>query len=172
MIWIGYLMLSLWALFWGASVAMAFTRQGWSAWHYALRSIPFWVVVLIRYPAAVLAVLFFVREARLASPFLWLDTIDNTLDGDAGHQAEHMIGADPTAWYNRLLWLWRNGGNRFNYWTIGVEDGNAPAWAFWNKVTVPLVLSRFLDWRCGWSPEGPKQGRRKFVMTLRIKTKP
>lgn len=172
MIWIVYLIVALWMAYWLGSVAFAFHRNGRTAWHYALRSPFFWLVILSRYFVAFPAVKWFSKEYKLLTPFRWLDTIDNDLRGDHGHQTEHSIGQDPTTWWNQVLWLWRNGGNHFNYFTIGVADATAPPWAFWNKVAIPLPFGWFIDFRIGWSPEGPKQGRRKYVMTVRFKTKP
>lgn len=163
----------LWLAYWSAAIAVAFIQQGATAWRYALLSPFFWLVVIARYFAAPIAIWRYSTPDRLyLTRWRWLETIDNTLAGDYGHQTEHMIGTDPLAWYNRVLWLWRNGGNRFNYWTIGVADDATPEWAFWDKVSIPLVGEVFIDIRLGWSPEGPKQGRRKYVMTARIKTKP
>lgn len=168
-----YLAIGIWLFIWFAQVTTAFYIHGWSAWRYVVRSPLFWLVFFARYPAAPLAVWLFSTPDRLyLTRWYWLETIDNTLAGDHGHQTEHMIGSDSLVWYNRVLWLWRNGGNRFNYWTIGVADDATPEWAFWDKVAISLVGGVFIDIRLGWSPEGPKQGRRKYVMTARIKTKP
>ena len=166
-----YLAVCLWLTYWGAFVVAAFVRHGMTAWRYALFSPFFWLVIFARYFAAFPAVRY-AKDFKLRTPFLWLDTIDNDLRGDFGHQHEHMIGLDPASWWNQVFWLWRNGGNHFNYYTIGVDDAAPPVWAFWDKVAIPLPFGRFIDLRHGWSPEGPKQGRRKYVMTARIKTKP
>lgn len=172
MIWLAYLIIALWLAVWIGSIFAAFAQNGVAAWRYAALSPFFWLVIIARYFAAFPAVKWFSKDFHLLTPFRWLDTTDNDLRGDFGHQTEHIIGHDPTAWYNQVLWLWRNGGNHFNYWTIGVSDAAPPAWAFWNKAAVPLLFGWFLDLRIGWSPEGPKQGRRKYVMTVRPKTKP
>jgi hypothetical protein len=170
--WIAYLFLGLWLTVWVGAVFSAFVKHGIKAWRYAVLSVPFWVICFARYPASIIAVWLFSSPDRLyLTRWKWLETIDNTLAGDGGHQTEHMFGKDPLAWYNRVLWLWRNGGNRFNYWTIGVADATAPDWAFWDKVAVPLIAGRFLDLRFGWS-DSSLQGRRKYVLTIRIKTKP
>lgn len=140
--------------------------------HYLIR-LPFWFAVFVlRYPLAFLAVAVFARDGQLSFPFGWLRTIDNPLYGDEGWRQEHLWGKNEKAYINQVRWLWRNGGNEFNYWWIGVSDANAPDWAFWSKRVIPLLAGRFLDLRFGWSPEGPKQGRRKYVLTIRIKTKP
>lgn len=96
------------------------------------------LVVLGRYPAAPVAVLFHqVREGRLNNnsatgiePRLpdsrwwrWLDTADNSLYGDDGHKAR--VG-DYTTYWSMVRWLWRNGGHDFNYRVIGCPD--LPLW--------------------------------------------
>ena len=172
MIWIAYLIIALWLSFWLGSIFTAFASNGLAAWRYAAISPAFWLIIFARYFASFPAVWWFAKEYKLQAPFCWLDTIDNDLRGDFGHQTEHIIGSDYSSWYNQVLWLWRNGGNHFNYFTIGVSDDDVPDWAFWDKSAIPLPLGRFIDLRFGWSPEGPKQGRRKYVMTARIKTKP
>lgn len=173
LLWLVYFAVAAWLVVWLGFVTTAFIRQGSLAWRYALRSPLFWLVVIGRYFAAPIAIWRYSTPDRLClTRWRWLETIDNTLAGDFGHQTEHMIGTDPLAWYNRVLWLWRNGGNRFNYWKIGVADDAAPQWAFWDKLTIPLAGGVFADIRLGWSPEGPKDGRRKYVMTIRFKTKP
>lgn len=138
---------------------------------YAMRFLPWLLVILLRYPLAFVAVAC-AWQNNVTRPFLWLGTIDNDLLGDTGWRSEHLWGDDPSSYINKVRWLWRNGGNHFNYWTIGVPDADAPPWAFWSKTNIPLFAGRFLDLRFGWSPEGPKDGRRKYVFTIRIKTKP
>jgi hypothetical protein len=164
--------LALFLLSWAFSAAIAFYSRGFKAWRYPA-FFPFFVAVVIaRYPAAPLAIWLYSTPDRLyLTRWRWLETIDNTLAGDYGHQTEHMIGSDPLAWYNRMLWLWRNGGNRFNYEVLGVPADNLPDWAFWSKTAIPLFAGRFLDLRFGWS-DSSLQGRRKYVLTVRIKTKP
>lgn len=133
---------------------------------------PFWLaVIILRYPLAFVAVRV-AKDYQPRFPFRFLGTIDNDLRGDTGWKSEHLWGTDPASYMNQVRWLWRNGGNRFNYYWIGVRDAAAPSWAFWSKTAVPLFAGHFLDLRFGWSPEGPKQGRRKYVMTVRFKTKP
>lgn len=133
---------------------------------------PLWLAVIIsRYPLAFIAVWFFSKDYQLTSPFKWLDAIDNSLLGDDGWKSEHLIGDDPTACLNQVRWLWRNGGNRFNYYVIGVPFDNRPSWAFWSKTAIPLFAGRFLDVRFGWT-DYELQGRCKYVFTIRVKTKP
>ena len=142
-------------------------------WQY-IKRFPAWcAVVLLRYPAAIVAVLLFSSEnKRNLTRWKWLETIDNDLTGDNGWKSEHIGNSDPLKTWNRIRWLWRNGGNRFNYYVIGIADDDIPEWSFWSKTSIPLWGIRFLDLRFGWSPEGPKQGRRKYVFTIRVKTKP
>jgi hypothetical protein len=134
---------------------------------------PAWLAVIIaRYPAAVIAVLCFSSPDRLSlTRWHWLETIDNDLSGDSGWKAEHIGVADPLNSWSRIKWLWRNGGSRFNYYTIGVSYSNRPSWAFWHSKQIPLFAGRFLDARFGWT-DYALQGRCKYVFTIRIKTKP
>jgi len=137
---------------------------------YLLR-FPLWLaVILLRYPLAFVAVAF-QKDYQLRTPFMWLDTIDNSLLGDSGWRSEHLSGSDPTSYWNMVRWIWRNGGNRFNYFVIGVSFESRPAWAFWLKMATPLVAGRFLDVRFGWT-DYELQGRCKYVFTVRVKTKP
>lgn len=133
---------------------------------------PLWLlVILVRYPLAFIAVLL-QKQKQLQPPFMWLDTIDNNLEGDEGWKREHLWPSkNPSNYFNQVRWLWRNGGNRFNYYVIGVPFDNRPSWAFWSKTKVPLLFKRFLDLRFGWT-DYELQGRCKYVFTVRIKTKP
>lgn len=137
---------------------------------YLLR-FPLWLLVILsRYPLAFLAVAW--RDGLQLSPlFWWLDTIDNDLTGDQGWKDEHLSGSDPKSYKNMVRWIWRNGGNAFNYWVIGVPYDGKPSWAFWKHKDIPLIKGRFLDVRFGWTPYQLK-GRCKYVLTCRIKTKP
>ena len=139
--------------------------------HYLIR-FPLWLmVILARYPLAFIAVAF-KKDYFLRWPFHWLDTIDNDLRGDEGWKAEHLWPSKYSDnYFNMVRWLWRNGGNRFNYFTIGVSAENRPIWAFWYHRNIPLIAGRFLDIRFGWS-DYSLQGRCKYVFTIRIKTKP
>lgn len=169
---LAHFIVTAWLVMWAASAALAFAHIGRIAWRYALMLGPFWLVFVVRYPLSFVAVKWFSSDDNLTFPFRWLDTVDNYLTGDEGWKSEHLWGTDPNSYMNKVRWLWRNGGNRFNYRWIGVSDSAPPTWAFWNKTAIPLVAGRFLDLRFGWSPEGPKEGRRKYVFTIRIKTKP
>lgn len=131
----------------------------------------FWMVIIARYPLSLIAVKWFSQDGQLSFPFNWLGTVDNDLYGDSGWKAEHLWGNDPTSYINQVRWLWRNGGNRFNYYTIGVSSTERPEWAFWKKSAIPLIAGRFIDCRFGWSDYN-LQGRCKYVFTIRIKTKP
>lgn len=140
--------------------------------HYLIR-FPLWLlVILARYPLAFLAVAFFQSNKQLTFPFKWLDTIDNNLDGDYGWKTEHLSGSNPSSYWNQVRWLWKNGGNRFNYFVIGVPSDSKPTWAFWIKKSLPWPQTgKYLDLRIGWS-DYSLQGRCKYVFTLRRQTKP
>lgn len=138
--------------------------------HYLIR-FPLWIlVILARYPMAFIAVAF-QKDYQLRPPFRWLDTIDNSLLGDQGWLDEHLSGSNTASYKNMVRWIWRNGGNNFNYWIIGVAHADRPKWAFWSKKAIPLFAGRFLDLRYGWT-DYALQGRCKYVFTIRIKTKP
>ncbi len=144
--------------------------RGHSVRQYLLRFLPWLAVILLRYPLAFVAVALS-KDFQLRTPFKWLETIDASLLGDQGWKAEHLSGKDPASYINQVRWLWRNGGNRFNYFVIGVPFDNKPSWAFWSKKAIPLFAGRFLDCRFGWT-DYQLQGRCKYVFTIRIKTKP
>lgn len=138
--------------------------------HYLFRLLPFLSIIILRYPLAFLAV-GYQKNNDVQFPFMWLGTIDNDLTGDSGWKTEHLWGTDPESYLNKVRWLWRNGGNRFNYFTIGVPANNRPSWSFWKHTNIPLFAGRFLDCRFGWS-DYDLQGQHKYVITIRIKTKP
>lgn len=139
---------------------------------YALYFIPWLAVILLRYPLAIIAVLFFSSpDKKSLTYFKFLETIDNDLTGDSGWKSEHLIGTNQLDYINRIRWLWRNGGNRFNYYVIGVNADQRPKWAFWSSRQIPLIAGRFLDLRFGWT-DYSLQWRCKYVFTIRVKTKP
>jgi len=39
-----------------------------------------------------------------------------------------------------------NGGNRFNYFVIGVPFETKPSWAFWSKTAIPAVTAGVVIW--------------------------
>lgn len=147
------------------------------------------IVVLIRYPAAPFAVVFFTSNDRrdLLFPFTWLGTIDNDLAGDSGWQTEHIQpGSDPLSTWNRIKWLWRNGGNRLNYQLLGCPDSVLfrlkhdwlqniiSVWrrpdGYWMIRAYIPIGGKFLNVFWGWSLFGPIEGRCKFTFTTRIKS--
>lgn len=141
---------------------------------YYIARFPLWlIVVLARYPCAVIAVALFSSEDKLSlTSWKWLETIDNDLTGDYGHKTEHQWGSDSLAWYNRIWWLWRNGGNRYCYETIGVRYYNTPSWAFEYRYKLPIRGTLFFEFRAGWALTGPQKGLCKYVFNPRFKTKP
>lgn len=143
-------------------------------------------LMLIRYPLAVIAVLFYSTKDKLyITKWKWLETIDWPLTGDRGWREEHMWGDDPYSTINRIRWLWRNGGNRHNYVEWGVLDD--PVWrenivqgygyfersdgAWLLRVKIPLIKPLFIQMIFGWNLFGPQSGMCKYVCTIRLKTK-
>ena len=80
-------------------------------------------VVLLRYPLAPIAVYWSVAvfgQWKLVTPFKWLDTIDNDLRGDGGHHERcREAEREPEDFVSMVVWIWRNGGNWFNYYPLG-----------------------------------------------------
>jgi len=147
------------------------------------------VAIVARYPLAPIAVIFFTTNDKreLIFPFRWLGTIDNDLSGDAGWRTEHITG-DPLSTWNRIKWLWRNGGNSLNFGLLGVEydawfslkncrkenqDGfikrGDGAWQYRARVS---VFGRVWTPYIGWGLFGPVNGRCKFTATVLRFNKP
>ena len=148
--------------------------------------IPYFALMILRYPLAIIAVLFFSTEDKEhLTAMKWLETIDWPLSGDNGWREEHLVGDNPLSNYNRIRWLWRNGGNTYNYriagvvddieWRINQEQGygtfTRPDGYWLKRVKVPLFGNKFIQGIFGWNLFGPQQGYCKYVCTIRIKTK-
>lgn len=143
--------------------------------------LPHFVAVIVRYPLAPLAVVFFSsNDKRHLTFFKWIETIDNDLSGDAGWRYEHISG-DPLSTWNRIKWLWRNGGNALNYGLLGCDfhpydlsktDNNKfyqrtdGYWIF--RKFLRVTSTRYLELFIGWALYGPQLGRCKFVCTIRL----
>jgi hypothetical protein len=140
-------------------------------------------VVVARYPLSPIAVIFFTTNDKreLLAPFHWLGTLDNDLSGDDGWKNEHITG-DPLSTWNRIKWLWRNGGNALNYTALGVPYDKWYAltnWIiqdtrnFWKRpdgawqlrARVP-VFGRVWTPYIGWGLFGPVDQRCKFTCTI------
>lgn len=147
--------------------------------------IPHIAVVLSRYPLAIIAVIFFSSKDKLSlRVWKWLEACDWSLAGDPGWREEHLIGSDPLSIINRIRWLWRNGGNNYNYNTIGVPDNamwriaqrqgygyfERPDGYWLKKIKVTLWGDFFIQLWFGWNILGPQSGRCKYVCTIRGKT--
>lgn len=140
------------------------------------------LIVRIIVPPAVL--LFSSADRRhLAWPYRWLETWDNDLSGDDGWKTEHITpGSDPLSSWNRIKWLWRNGGHGLNYGIFGVKYDPAfpvggdrkigllvrPDGAWLYHRYVPM-FGRYLEVIWGWGIYGPLRGRCKFSFTTRLK---
>lgn len=137
-------------------------------------------IFLIRYPLSPIVILLFsTKDKRYLTAFRWLETVDNDLTGDTGWQVEHLKGDNPFKFWNRVKWLWRNGGNSANYGFLGC-DYNDPEWSglpaecdkrglyvrkdgYWLYRKVIAGVEVF--W--GWGIYGPKNDRCKFTFTTR-----
>lgn len=139
--------------------------------------IPHLLAIVVRYPLAPFAVLFFSSKDRTHLTFFkWLETIDNDLSGDLGWKTEHISGDSLSSW-NRINWLWRNGGNALNYGLLGCDfeqyttqdeywvraDGYWIFRKFWQ-----ITSTRQLEIFIGWALYGPQLFRCKFVCTIRF----
>lgn len=134
-------------------------------------------VILLRYPLAPIAVLLFSSsDKRRLTRLKWLETIDNDLTGDDGWKTEHITGV-PLAFWNCVKWLWRNGGNRFNYETIGTRafityQVGPSVWrnadGYWMlRKKIPL-FGKTLELFWGWSLHGRINGLCKYTFTTRL----
>lgn len=136
------------------------------------------LAVIVRYPLSPIAVIWYSTEDKLhLTRFNWLETIDNDLSGDKGWKAEHLAGSDVLSNWNRIRWLWRNGGNALNYGVLGCDfqpfisqqtywkrpDGYWIFRKFW-QITGTRQLEIFI----GWGLYGPQLERCKFVCTIRL----
>lgn len=141
------------------------------------------VAIVARYPLAPIAAVFFTTNDKrhLLFPFRWLGTIDNDLSGDDGWKSEHITG-DPLSAWNRIKWLWRNGGNALNYGLLGVshdgwfdikwfmlQDGEdywqRPDGAWQYRARVP-IFGRVWTPYIGWGLFSQVNGRCKFTATI------
>ena len=151
-------------------------------------------VVIVRYPLSPFVVLFFSsKDKTTITRFKWLMTIDNDLTGDSGWKEEHLWGDNPLSFWNRVRWLWRNGGNSFNYNQLGLPALGAivieeVAYDDKGRVVERYVLredgflfrkfyrrktkeEKYWEVFIGWALEGPQHGRCKIVLTIRGRTK-
>ena len=140
-------------------------------------------LILSRYPLAPIAVLLFsTSDKRHLNHLQWLETLDNDLSGDSGWKNEHIQpGSDPLSNWNRIKWLWRNGGNSVNYRLLGIAY--LPSEASWSKPALWIhrpdgywlirkfipIFGRYLELFIGWGLFGEVFGRCKFSCTIRIK---
>lgn len=146
------------------------------------------LVIAARYPLAPIAVVFFTTNDKrhLLFPFTWLGTIDNDLSGDNGWRTEHIKpGSDPLSTWNRIGWLWRNGGNWVNYKVLSCKaDGDwidnntkgstARVWfvrpdGYWMLRAFIPWGKRYLNLFWGWSLFGPIEGKCKMTASTRRK---
>jgi hypothetical protein len=144
------------------------------------------LIIITRYPLAPIAVLLCSSaDRKQLTDWRWLETIDNDLAGDTGWRNEHIKpGSDPLSFWNRVRWLWRNGGNSANYNLLGCAyDPNLPPLntaggvclsrrdGYWLLRKFIPLFGKYLELFWGWGLYGPVNGRCKFTFTTRIKSK-
>ena len=76
------------------------------------------VLMILSYLLAPIIVLFANKDGWLPSWLSWFQTPDNSLDGDAGWNAEHFLWVK-VIYLRRVLWLWRNPVYGFGYSELG-----------------------------------------------------
>ncbi|WP_026601480.1 DUF7338 family protein [Methylomonas sp. 11b] len=146
--------------------------------------IPHFAVFLARYPAAPLAILFFSSDdKRTLTGWRWLVTIDNDLGGDDDWRNKHIKpGSNPYSFWNRMRWLWKNGGNRFNHERLGMPVDSLFVWmhsqqqanqSFWQRSdgvwqwrATKKVFGRMWTPYIGWALFGAKNGICSFKATF------
>ena len=138
---------------------------------------------IVKWPLSVFAVIFCSTPDRLhLICFRWLETVDNNLSGDYGWKQEHLAGGDVLSNWNRIRWLWRNGGSSLNYNQLGCTfnegfelytpnprpfEMRTDGYWYYNN-TWPLSKGKSLQVAFGWNVFGPQLGRCKYVCTIRI----
>lgn len=144
------------------------------------------LLTLTSYVLAPFVVAFFSTEDKMhLTRFKWLETIDNTLAGDANWNRNLLWGSDPLSWINRTRWLWRNGGNYVNYNILGcvgdadwkaVQDRTLYYWkrpdGYWlYRRFIPVSKTRNLELFFGWNLFSIKKEHCKIVCQIRIQPK-
>lgn len=148
------------------------------------------LVWLAKYPLAPIAVLLFSTPdgKQLRRPFLWLQTNDNDLGGDSGWKNEHIKpGSDPYSFWNKVKWLWRNGGHDFNYKVLGTPNDQwfyfdnymiQDSKEFWVRPDGYWMFRGYRKWPfskkrlfifTGWSLFGPINKMCKITCTFRLR---
>jgi hypothetical protein len=144
--------------------------------------VPVYIFIwFVKFPLAPIAVLLFSSKDKRHLVFCkWLETIDNDLSGDQGWKDS--LKGDPLSFWNRVKWLWRNGGNWFNYWVIGVvndarfvvehqwEQDTKNFWqrsdgAWQYRATKKTFLGTWTPY-IGWGLFGQVEERCKFTFTF------
>lgn len=150
--------------------------------------------VILRYPLAPIAVIFFSTPDKLSlTKFKWLMTRDVGLDGDSGWKNEHWAGQDTLNTWIRIQWLWRNGASTLAYEQFGyniTKDGELKEVATHNNLLkvfksadgqfflyrefVPTKDGKYIEYFYGWAIQGPQlmgEDRvAKLVFTVRKRT--
>jgi hypothetical protein len=120
---------------------------------------------------APVAVIWFSTDDRkeLRSPFVWMMTLDADLGGDK-YWPSHITGDRYSTW-NRINWMWRNGGHTLAYWFFGCNKGDERFPLFRKFYPVKLGKYNYLELFFGWNHPGAQSGRAKYVLTVRLKEK-
>ncbi|MEW6166054.1 MAG: hypothetical protein AB1642_13430 [Pseudomonadota bacterium] len=134
------------------------------AWAIWFAMLPAWIVVFAsRYVFAESAVRAAGDADHLSGVWTFLDTIDNPLTGDGGHQERcRAAGIAPESFAGKVEWIKRNGGNHAAYMWFGVSAGE-------DYPLLRRVLEIGFEPFFGWNTKGPQLGRCKYSFGLRWK---
>jgi hypothetical protein len=134
--------------------------------------LPFFVLMqIVAKIVAPVAVVFFSTPDRkqLRSPFKWMMTLDADLGGDK-YWPSHIEGDRYSTW-NRINWMWRNGGHTLAYGLFGCDKDAEDYPLFRKFYPVKLGKYKFLELFFGWNHPGAQNGRAKYALTIRLKEK-
>lgn len=148
------------------------------------------LTVLLRYPLAPIAVIFFSTPDRKHLTFFkFLETQDVDMGGDTGFQTHHITpGSDPYSVWNRIRWGFRNGCQTLTYRWFGVNfdkewadsisatsEGKIffvrPDGAWLLFIDNKPLFGRFLTIFFGFGIRSNINGKSKFSCTVRFKAK-
>ncbi len=134
--------------------------------------LPFFVLMqIVAKLCTPIAVIWFSTPDRtqLKAPFQWLMTLDADLGGDK-YWPSHITGDRYSTW-NRIKWMWRNGGHTLSYGLFGCVANDARYPLSRRYLPVSLGKYRFLEVSTGWNHPGAQRGRAKYMLSIRLKEK-